>query len=231
MAGETLKTAAICLGIRPWSRTSHVVRWLTPNGRIVTIVKGAERPKSFFLGQYDVNYTCEILYYLGARGEVHAIRECFPLERRDGLRDNYRALLTAEYFRALVEELTPNGPEAAEWFELLAAALDRLAAAEIRGRTAADFFLRELLAFELNALDLAGLAPDLTAGEGRLALRGERSIPLSSECARCLAEPAAAANYATLSEAVRTLGVFLVFHLNAAVEIRRTLLRILSRRS
>ena len=69
MAGETTKTEAICLDIRPWSRTSHVVRWMTPDGPVTTVVKGAVRPKSAFLGQYDLNYTCEIVYYSRAKGE------------------------------------------------------------------------------------------------------------------------------------------------------------------
>ena len=43
MAGETIKTEAICLDIRPWSRTSHVVSWLTPMGKVATVVKGAVR--------------------------------------------------------------------------------------------------------------------------------------------------------------------------------------------
>ena len=49
MAGETTKTEAICLDIRPWSRTSHIVRWMTPEGPVTTVVKGAVRPKSAFL--------------------------------------------------------------------------------------------------------------------------------------------------------------------------------------
>jgi phosphoesterase RecJ-like protein len=64
MAGETLKTLGIVLSIRPWSQTSHVVTWLTLNGVITTLVKGALRPKSAFIGQYDLFYTCELVYYL-----------------------------------------------------------------------------------------------------------------------------------------------------------------------
>ena len=37
MAGETIKAAAICLDVRPWSRTSHVVAWLTPAGKVTTV--------------------------------------------------------------------------------------------------------------------------------------------------------------------------------------------------
>ena len=40
MAGETIKTEAICLDVRPWSRTSHVVSWLTPSGSVATVGKG-----------------------------------------------------------------------------------------------------------------------------------------------------------------------------------------------
>ena len=113
MAGETVKTEATCLRINPWSRTSHVVSWLTPSGRVATLVKGAVRPKSAFLGQYDLNYTCGIVYYARAHGEAHALRECFPLERRDDLRGDYAALAVASYFRALADELAPRARTAA----------------------------------------------------------------------------------------------------------------------
>ena len=126
MAGETLKTEAICLDIRPWSRTSHVVSWLTPNGRLLTVVKGAVRPKSSFLGQYDLNYTCEILYYARAKGELHALRDCVPLELRESLRSNYKALALAGYFRQLVSELAPSGPDCRSWFSLLSSSLSTL---------------------------------------------------------------------------------------------------------
>ena len=108
MAGETIRSEAICLDIRPWSKTSHVVSWLTPVGKVTTVAKGAERPKSYFLGQYDLNYTCDILYYAGAKGEIHALRDCVPVARRDDLRDDYRVLALAGYFRRLAAELAPK---------------------------------------------------------------------------------------------------------------------------
>ena len=126
MAGETVKSEAICLSISPWSMTSHVVNWLTPAGIVPTVVKGAARPKSAFLGQYDLNYTCEIVYYARARGELHALRECSALERRDELRDDYRSLAAAGYLRLLASRLSPQGPECAAWHGLLSDALDRL---------------------------------------------------------------------------------------------------------
>ena len=128
MAGETTKTKGVCLNIYPWSKTSHIVSWLTPKGKITTSVKGAARPKSAFLGQYDLNYECEIVYYLGAKGDVHALRECAPTALREELRLNYKKLLLAEHFRAVAESLAPSGPDAENWFDLMTDSLDRLIA-------------------------------------------------------------------------------------------------------
>ena len=39
-----IKTTAIVLRIHPFSRTSRVVTWLTSDfGRVVTVIKGADR--------------------------------------------------------------------------------------------------------------------------------------------------------------------------------------------
>ena len=83
MAGEIIKTTGTVLAIHPWSRTSHVVAWLTPDhGVVSTLVKGAVRAKSAFLGQYDLFYTCDLLYYARASGDLHALREVTPRAMR-----------------------------------------------------------------------------------------------------------------------------------------------------
>ncbi len=220
MAGETAKTRAICLRISPWSRTSHVVTWLTPHGKLSTAVKGAVRPKSAFLGQYDLNYVCEIVYYLSARGEVHALRECSPVERHDALRDDFRALLVAEHYRSIAEEIAPYGPEAAEWFELLADALRSLEGRKNR--------LAQMLGYELAVLRLAGLAPEVEAESGAFALRGERKMPVSAEVAKCLRAPEREKNPQILLDAARVIGVFYSFHLEKAPESRRTVLQMVT---
>ena len=153
MAGETTKTEAVCLDIRPWSRTSHIVRWMTPDGPVTTVVKGAVRPKSAFLGQYDLNYTCEIVYYSRAKGELHALRECSPLSTRDSLRSSYRALVLAEYMRSQTAALAPHGEESAAWFRVLADALDALA--EGAAHSPRDL-VAALLGFELVVLGNRG---------------------------------------------------------------------------
>ena len=186
MAGETTKTEAICLDIRPWSRTSHVVRWMTPEGPVTTVVKGAVRSKSAFLGQYDLNYTCEIVYYSRTKGELHALRECSPLAIRENLRSNYRALVLAEHMRAQVATLAPHGGESDSWHSTLETALDSLAgdAAHSPRR-----LVSALLDFELKILALSGLSPEIEAESGSFSLRGERQMPRSREVARCIDDP------------------------------------------
>ena len=225
MAGETTKTEAICLDIRPWSRTSHVVRWMTPDGPVTTVVKGAVRPKSAFLGQYDLNYTCEIVYYSRAKGELHALRECSPISTRENLRSNYRALVLAEHMRTQVAALAPHGGESESWLAALADALDSLcAAAEDSPRR----LVAELLGFELEILSLSGLSPEIEAESGSFSLRGERQMPISQEVARCIDDPKAEKNMQILLDAARAIGVFYAFHLDSAPETRRTVLRMIS---
>ncbi|MCR5752330.1 MAG: DNA repair protein RecO C-terminal domain-containing protein [Kiritimatiellae bacterium] len=233
MAGETVKSEAICLSISPWSMTSHVVNWLTPAGIVPTVVKGAARPKSAFLGQYDLNYTCEIVYYARARGELHALRECSALERRDELRDDYRSLAAAGYLRLLASRLSPQGPECAAWHGLLSDALDRLCecsagrvdvAAAVRDRR-----LAAVMAFELESLHLLGLAPEVEAESGAFAVRGERRLPVSPEAARFIR-----AVYASPRrpppvplDALRVVGVYYNLHVGCASEVRRCVMKLL----
>ena len=229
MAGETIRSEAICLAIRPWSRTSHVVTWLTPRGRVGTVVKGAVRPKSFFLGQYDLNYTCDILYYARARGDLHALRDCAPTARRDALRGDFRALALAGHFRRLAFDYAPAGPDCAAWYARLAAALDALAAAAGDGPSPAAAHLARLLEFELDVLHLLGLAPEVEASGGAFRLRGERSIPVSPEVAAYLRRPRAdEKNLRTPLDAARAIGVFYQFHLDCASDARRAVLGVIS---
>ena len=223
MAGETVKTEATCLRINPWSRTSHVVSWLTPSGRVATLVKGAVRPKSAFLGQYDLNYTCEILYYGRARGDLHALRDCVPLSRRDDLRTDYRALVLAGYFRRLAADYAPTGPDCGAWYGLLSDALDALA-----GGGAPD--VGRLLRFELDALHLLGLAPEIEAASGVFQLRGERTIPVSRAVAAYLRNPGQNSCDPQIPlDAARVIGVFYHFHLDCAPDVRRTVLALISK--
>ena len=239
MAGETIKIEAICLDIRPWSRTSHVVSWLTPMGKVSTVVKGAVRSKSQFLGQYDLNYTCDILYYARAKGELHALREAVPVEMREELRGDYRKLALAGYMRRLVAELAPQGEECKAWYEEMGKWLDSCVSLKSGRETASP--LGMLLGFELEVLQLSGLKPDFSKYDrnaewsafsvetGNFENGEGRCIRVSRETAEYLANGARnAKNLQIPLDAARVIGVFYQFHLDCASDVRRTVLEMIS---
>ena len=240
-----LRTEAIALRVSPFSRTSHVVTWLSPeHGRVTTVVKGACRPKSAFLGQYDLFATCELLFYRRDHDGVHAIRECSPLEPRNELRDDWRRITTASYFCDLLARVAQPAQESADLCRLLGAALD-----DLRQRPpAAETILR----FELDMLRHLGLLPHLelcpichtpahpwlrfalASGRARCAhtapsAAGEPTITLHRDVVeqmQRLTQPApsapAAPDVAHLSLGSRRfLGIFLRFHLDTPPAPRR----------
>ncbi|MFZ4394048.1 MAG: DNA repair protein RecO [Kiritimatiellia bacterium] len=147
-----LRTEALVLRIAPFSRTSHVVTWLSPeHGRLSTVVKGACRPKSAFLGQYDLFATNELLFYRRDHNGLHAIRECTPLTPRHALRADWRCVTTASYLADLAARVVQPAQESADLCRLLGDALDslcwRLPDAEV------------ILRFELALLHQQGLLP------------------------------------------------------------------------
>ncbi|AKJ65029.1 DNA repair protein RecO [Kiritimatiella glycovorans] len=150
-----LKTPAIPLRITPYSNTSRVVRWLTPErGRLGTLIKGALRPRGGFLGQYDYFATSELLYYERRKEGLHIARECTMTERRPELRTNWRGGVCASYVTAVADRLTPDDAPSAELFAFLERALDH---ARFVTERAAEF----LLWFELQCCIREGRAPRL----------------------------------------------------------------------
>ncbi len=152
-----IHTEATALQIRPWSKTSHMVTWLTPDyGRIVTSVKGACRPKSAFLGQYDLFYTCDLLFYRRERDGVHSIRECSPSALREPLRHCWRCATAAAYLADITARVTVSHQEAAAVYNLLNRTLDTLPRVPRHGLKEA------ILLYEANLLSRLGLAPNLS---------------------------------------------------------------------
>ena len=168
------KTEGIVLRVSGFSNTSQMVTWLTPDrGRLTTSAKGACRPRSPFLGQFDLYYTCELLYYAhGTRG-VHPLRECSPLNTRSRFRTDWRASLAASYATDLVNRVARESPAARDLYGLLRATLDHLA---LHGASPGA-----LLAFETRLPPLLGISPDLEGcphcGESAAADRARFSVP------------------------------------------------------
>ena len=149
-----LKTQAIVLRMAPFSETSRIVTWFTvDHGRLTTIIKGSQRRKSPFLGQYDLFYTCELLFYLRAHQGVHIVKECSPLKARTALRTHWRASACSSYFAQLVARSAPPYAPHPDLYNLLEAALD--AFVETQNIETCLYW------FELKVLTAMGLAPQL----------------------------------------------------------------------
>jgi DNA repair protein RecO (recombination protein O) len=189
-----VKTDAIVANIWPFSETSHVVSWLTADyGRISTIIKGAQRPRNFFLGQYDLFYTCELLFYLRLFQGLHIVKECFPLKPRERFRTDWRGTACASYFTGLTAKMVPLYAPHKNIYLLLDKALDFFAS----GKNVEV----GLYWFEIKLLSLLGFMPVLNAclqcrrplvanGVGRPAAGGMFSVAFSAArggvlCPRC----------------------------------------------
>lgn len=155
MSSVICKSDGIVLRTSPFSETSCVVNWLTPEfGRLATVIKGAYRPRSGFIGQFDSFYTCEVLFYHRHGGEVHITREVTALKQRAPLRRDWRATACASYLTDLVARASPPEAPHAEAYRLLDEVLDELA------ENSASPML--VFWFELRLLEALGLAPQLT---------------------------------------------------------------------
>ena len=162
------KTEAIVLRVAPFSETSRMVVWFTnDHGKVTTAIKGSQRPKSMFLGQYDLFYTCELLYYERETDHVHAIKECSPLHTRSILRSNWKACAAASYMADLFHRFSPSRAHQHGLYELLAYGLDHAPLVSVN--------LTFLFWFELHVLDQLGLAPLLrVASQTGTDARGRR---------------------------------------------------------
>lgn len=241
------KTEGIVLRVSGFSNTSHMISWLTPDlGRLTTSVKGACRPKSLFLGQYDLYYSCELLYYAHAHQGIHTLRECSPLNPRTRFRSDWRAALAASYVTDVARHVSDSAPHSYPLYALLQNTLDAL---DQKGASSAT-----LLAFESRLVSILGIPPDLEGCP-------QCSLPLASNrtrfsipdgrivCPSCNPEAAADAGFflsrkqlATLRMAFasdlfapsifskldppdlslirRFLGIFLHYHLDTRLDAR-----------
>ena len=148
------KVEAICIKISPFSNTSHIVSWLTnKHGLVQTVIKGAQRPKSWFIGQYDLFQTCEVLFYAQSYNNLHIIKECTPLLTRNTFRSDWRSAALASYFCDLIYKSSFGNTHMPEYYELLTTSLDTL--------TTSGPSPALMPWYELNFLLTNGLAPTL----------------------------------------------------------------------
>lgn len=149
-----LRDEALVLRWYPVTDSSRIVVWFTRHhGRVSTLIKGAQRPKSWTLGQFDLFYTCELLFYRHAREDLHHFKECSPLRRRRALRQNWRGCAAASCIADLLYRVTPPAAISETLYDLSSRALDRCAQPDIAPAL--------LFWYELHLLQELGLAPDL----------------------------------------------------------------------
>lgn len=153
------KTLGLTLRISPFSNTSQVVSWLSPDrGRLSTLIKGAQRPRGGFLGQYDLFYVCELLFYDRAERGLHILHAVTPLKTRNVFRQDLRRCTFASYACDLAWRLCPYESPAPGLFRLLDETLDSV---EQHGPK------ESLVAwYELRVLSELGLAPQLNRCPG-----------------------------------------------------------------
>lgn len=152
-----IKTTAICLNLRPFSKTSQMVTWLTPDfGRITTPIKGAQRPKSAFLGKCDIGYTCEIIIYPKDHNGIHHIKECTPINFREGLHMHWRIASIANYICDLAMRTAQPHLANPVLYHVLAELLDTLPMCQRHELSLA------LLWFESKVLHAIGVQPDFS---------------------------------------------------------------------
>lgn len=151
-----VKTTGLVLRLDPFSKTSQIITWLTPDhGRVVTLAKGAKRRQSLLLGQYDLFHTCEFLFYESARGAMSILKECSPLKTREPLRTDWRACMAASYLCDMLNHLTPSGAAQTGLYDFAEAALDFLG-----GHGASPAIVHW---HEIKLLHLLGVSPQLSA--------------------------------------------------------------------
>lgn len=178
------KTEAIVLRVVPYSNSSHIVTWLTPDeGKLSTMIKGAMRPKSLFLGQYDLFYTCELLYYRKERNGLHIAKECYPINTRPELRSDWRSAACASYMSDMLQRVSFRGGHQPELYQLASLSLDSLT--EQKSQTQFMFW------FELHLANLLGIKPQFdscTRCKANILESGQTRISFSHGgliCERC----------------------------------------------
>ncbi len=187
------KTAATVLRYAPSGETSRVVTWLTPQqGRVATLIKGALRPKSWFLGQYDLFYTCELLYYRRPDRKLFIAKECSPLKLRPTLRHDWLACGVASYWADLAARISPAQAPQRFLYRWLNEGLDEL---DRQGVGPGLVFWQELRLLKQLGLaprleDCAGCGATIRVPVGPFRFSIPRGGVLCASCARQDPQPA-----------------------------------------
>lgn len=197
------RATGLVLRARPFSETSLIVQWLTPNlGRVATLAKGAQRPKSPFRGKLDLFYRADFTFHRSRSSDLHTLSEVKLERTHPELRHELDRLRQAAYCSALVEQATETETPLPSIFGLVQDLVDHLCQHPAAPHT--------VFAFELRLLGELGLKPDpertrLQAGTRKLfASLGELKWPLLARLRLSQVQ---------ISELSQFLSGFLTYHL------------------
>ena len=143
----------LILRTRPFSETSLIVYWLTPDfGRIATVARGARRLQSPFLGKLDLFYVADLSFSRSRRSDLHVLREVGLRQLHAALRQNLASLHQATYAITFVEQATETETPLPAVYDLMLDFLDHLCKRPDGPQA--------VFRFELKLLQELGLKPD-----------------------------------------------------------------------
>ena len=148
------KTEAVVVDHRDYSNTSLIVTFFTRNfGQLSGIAKGARRPKSPFLGTFDLLNHNEIMYYRHTRSSLHTLSHSEIKNGFTRLREQQERTYAGSYIADVVKGMTREDEPQPELFDLMINALRELCTA--------DDAARVLFQFEIKFLSSVGFQPEL----------------------------------------------------------------------
>jgi DNA repair protein RecO (recombination protein O) len=196
-------TIGLILRTRPLTETSLIVHWLTPDfGRLATVVKGARRAKSPFLGKLDLFYLADFSFSRSRRSDLHPLREVNLRNPQSALRQDIHRLRQASYATAFIEQATETDTPLPAIFELTTGYLDCLCHHPPAPQL--------VLAFELKFLQELGLNPDLEKAQ---LTPGTKQIVRALAPSDWLSVLRLKPTVAQIDELRQFLHGFLIFHL------------------
>jgi DNA repair protein RecO (recombination protein O) len=147
---------AFVLRTHPYGERDLIVHLLVRGrGRVPAFARGARPGGKRFGGALEPFQRLEVLLHERPGQELWMLREASVVEAHPGVRDDLHRIAHAGYVAELVHDLTRPSEPADRLFVLLDDFLGRLCTSQPTSAL--------LRAFELGALDAAGLAPELSA--------------------------------------------------------------------
>jgi DNA repair protein RecO (recombination protein O) len=171
-SGMIESTTGLILRTRPFTETSLIVNWLTPDlGRVATVAKGAHRPKSPFAGKLDLFYVADFSFSRSRSSDLHNLREASLRETHGEIREDMMKLQQAAYAAAFIEQATETESPLPEIYELARGFLDLLCRQSPQPQN--------IFTLELKLLRELGLEPD--SAETRLTPGAKKIVQTISD--------------------------------------------------